>query len=102
MARIFGDCRDLAIHRLMLSFTSMLNRVADLLIARAEKSAIREEQTLFRDARAVLAAERGNLMAEFERNLRQLIDRKMGGEADKADFSAVDARKLTLVDTIAM
>ena len=103
MARILGDCRDLAIHRLMLSFTSMLDRVGDLLIARAEKSAIREEQTLFRDARAVLTAERGNLMAEFERDLRQLVDRRMtSGEDAKADFSAVDARKLTLVDTVAM
>ena len=55
MARILGDCRDLAIHRLLLSFTSMLDRVADLLMARAERSDVREEQTLCLEARSVLA-----------------------------------------------
>ena len=34
-AKILGDCRDLAIHRLLLSFTSMLDRVGDLLMVRA-------------------------------------------------------------------
>src|SRR5450759_5529105 len=69
MARILGDCRDLAIHRLLLSFTSMLDRVGDLLMARAERSDIREEQTLCLDSRGVLIKQRSTLMADFERNL---------------------------------
>ena len=36
MAKILDDCRDLAIHRLLLSFASMLDRVSDQLMARAE------------------------------------------------------------------
>jgi hypothetical protein len=102
-AKILGDCRDLAIHRLLLSFTSMLDRVGDLLMGRAEKSDVRDEQALFLDARGALISGRANLMAEFERQLRLLVDRRMKGEAEvKADFSAVDARKLTLIDTEAM
>jgi hypothetical protein len=103
MARILGDCRDLAIHRLLLSFTSMLDRVGDLLMARAERSDVREDQSVFLDAREALTRERANLMADFERHLRLLVDERISGKAlVKADFSAVDARKLTLVDTEAM
>ncbi len=102
-AKILGDCRDLAIHRLLLSFTAMLDRVGDLLLLRAEKSDVRDEQALCLDARGVLmSSERANLMAEFERNLRLGVDRRMKGDEPKTDFSALDARKLTLVDTTAM
>jgi hypothetical protein len=101
-AKILGDCRDLAIHRLLLSFTPMLDRVGDLLMARAEKSDVRDEQALFLDARAALKSERANLMAEFERNLRVLVDRRLKGEDEKASFSAVDSPKLTLIDTSVM
>lgn len=103
MARILGDCRDLAVHRLLLSFTSMLDRVGDLLMARAERSDVREDQSVLFDAREVLSRERSNLMADFERHLRQLVDERISGAGQsKADFSAVDAKKLTLVDTDAM
>src|SRR5450755_1936788 len=103
MAKILGDCRDLAIHRLLLSFTSMLDRVGDLLMARAERSDVREEQTLCLDARGVLVKERDKLMSEFERNLRKLVDERMSGKvAPKEHFAQVEVKKLTLVDTSAM
>src|ERR1700682_5154345 len=103
LARILGDCRDLAIHRLLLSFTSLLDRVGDLLLARADRSAIREEQTLCLDSRAVLLKERTTLMADFERNLRKLVDQRMSGKTEvKEHFSQVEVKKLTLVDTSAM
>lgn len=103
MARILGDCRDLAIHRLLLSFASMLDRVADLLMARADRSDIREDQTLYLDARGVLINERNHLMEDFERNLRKLVDERMSGKVTpKEHFAQVEATKLTLVDTSAM
>jgi hypothetical protein len=81
----------------------MLDRVADLLMARAERSDVREEQTLCLEARSVLANEGARLIADFERHLRQLVDDRMNGKvAVKADFANVDAKKLTLVDTSAM
>jgi hypothetical protein len=103
LARILGDCRDLAIHRLLLSFTSLLDRVGDLLMARADRSDVREEQTLCLDSRAVLVKERTRLMADFEQNLRKLVDQRMSGKTEvKEHFSQVEVKKLTLVDTSAM
>ncbi len=102
-AKILGDCRDLAIHRLVLSFSSLLDRVGDMLIERANKSIIRDETALYLAARRALQSERTELMAEFERRLRQNVDTRISGEAaTKADFSKVDATKLTLIDTSVM
>jgi hypothetical protein len=102
-AKILGDCRDLAVHRLVLSFSSLLDRVGDMLIERANKSIIRDETGLYLAARRALQSERAVLMAEFERRLRQQVDSKIAGDAaTKADFSKVDATKLTLIDTSAM
>ncbi len=104
MARILGDCRDLAIHRLLLSFTSMLDRVGDLLMTRAERSDVREEQALCLDARRVLAKEGAQVDCGFRAPLAPARRRaRMNGKvAVKADFAKVDAKKLTLVDTTAM
>ena len=42
-------------------------------------------------------------MADFERNLRKLVDERMSGKIEaKEQFSQVDVKKLTLVDTSAM
>ncbi len=103
MAKILDDCRDLAIHRLLLSFASMLDHVSDHLMARAGNSDIRDEQLLFLDSREVLRTERPNLMVEFEKQLRLQVDAGVKGDAiKKPDFSTLDAGKLTLVDTLAM
>ena len=103
MTKILDDCRDLAIHRLLLSFASMLDHVSDHLMARAGNSDIRDEQLLFLDAREVLRTERPTLMVEFEKQLRLQVDAGVKGDPiKKADFSTLDARKLTLVDTMAM
>jgi hypothetical protein len=103
LAKILTDCRDLAVHRLLLSVSGVLDKIADLLMDRASKSDIRDEQQLFLDARQALKTERGQLMAEFERKLRRLIDERIAGkEQAKADFSKIDSTKLTLVDTSSM
>jgi hypothetical protein len=103
LARILNECRDLAVQRLTTSFAQILDRVGDLLMDRASKSDVREEQQLFLDARGTLRQERPALMAEFERQLRKLIDDRVAGKAEpKADFKNVDASKLTLVETVSM
>src|SRR5262249_32636647 len=102
-AKILGDCRDLAIHRLLLAFTSMLDRVGELLMARAERSDVREEQALCLDARGLLHEQRAMLMADFGKVLRRRANDRIAGRVEsKPDFSSVDAGKLTLVDTMAM
>jgi len=103
MAKILTDCRDLAVHRLLLSISGVLDKIGDLLMDRASKSDIRDEQQLYLDARQALKTERANLMAEFERKLRRMIDERIAGKAEqKADFSKIDSTQLTLVETSSM
>ena len=73
-SKILHDCRDLAISRLTISFAQMMDRVGELLMDRANKSDIREEQQLYLDARHALRGERPALMAEFEKQLRRTIN----------------------------
>ncbi len=102
-SRILGDCRDLAISRLTISFAQMMDRVGELLMDRANKSDVREEQQLYLDARHLLKGERPALMAEFERQLRRTINDRIAGKvAEKVDFSKADTANLTLVETSSM
>ena len=103
LSRILNECRDLAIVRLTTAFAQILDRVGDLLMDRASKTDVREEQQMFLDARGTLKIERPALMAEFERQLKTLIDERIAGrEAPKPEFSKVDATNLTLVETLSM
>ncbi len=98
LAKILADCRDITVHRLLLSFTTLLDRVCDMLMERAGKSDVRDEQQLFLEARQVLIVDRASLMAEFEKRLRSRIEDHVSGRAgEKADFSRADATKLALV-----
>jgi hypothetical protein len=103
LSKILADCRDLAIHRVLQAFTTLLDRVSDMLMDRAGAAEIRDEQQLFLDARAALKTERPSLMSEFERRLRTRVNDIISGKtAERTDFSKVDVDKLTLVDTSAM
>ncbi len=103
MAKILADCRDLAIHRVLLAFTTLLDRVSDMLMERAGRTDEREEQQIYMDARVALRMDRPTLMGEFERRLRQRVNDGISGkEVAKADFSKLDGDMLTLVDTSAM
>ncbi len=103
MAKILGDCRDIAVHRLLLSFTALLDRVGEMLLDRASRTDVREEQTSCLEARDVLLQGKSGLLAEFERRLRVQVDERISGKiAPKAEFSKLASDKLTLVDTHAM
>jgi hypothetical protein len=102
-AKILADCRDLATHRLVLSFSAMLDRIGDLLMERANRSLVREDTALCLEARRALNSERTEIMSKFEHGLRELVDKRIAGDdTNKADFSKVDASKLTLIDAAAM
>jgi len=102
-SRILGDCRDIAIHRLLLSFNSALERVSDMLMERASRTDVRDEQQNFLDARDAVQQGRAALMSEFERLLREHLDQRIAGNIPpKLEFSKLDGGKLTLVDTSAM
>jgi len=103
MARILGDCRDIAIHRLLISFGSMLDRVGEMLMDRASRTDVREEQVDCLGARDALQQGKGDLLAEFERRLREHVDDRISGKvATKTDFAKLESEKLTLIDTQAM
>jgi len=102
-SKILADCRDLAVHRLLQSFTTLLDKVSDMLMDRAGRTDLRDDQQNFLDARSALKSERATLMHEFERRLRSVFnDRIAGKSGPKADFSKVDAQKLTLVENTTM
>ena len=103
MARILGDCRDIAIHRLLQSFTALLDRVGDMLMDRASRTDVREDQTACLEARDVLLQSKSALLVEFERRLRTQVDDRIDGKiAPKTEFAKLESDKLTLIDTHAM
>ncbi len=103
MSKILGDCRDIAIHRLLLAFNATLERVGEMLMDRASRTDVREEQVVCLDARDTLQQGRAALMAEFEKRLRIQIDDRIAGKVvAKTDFSKLDGEELTLIDTHAM
>ena len=102
-ARILGDCRDIAIHRLLASFGSILDRVGEMLMDRASRTDVREEQVASLDARDALQQGKPSLLADFEKRLRAHIDDGLAGRtAKKTDFARLETDKLTLIDTHAM
>ena len=101
--KILTDCRDLAVRRLLAAFTDILGKVGDVLMDRAARTDVREEQTMLLDARAVLAGQRGALLGDFERRLRKRIDDGIAGRVvAKPEFSAAHPAELTLVETATM
>ncbi len=103
LARILGDCRDIAIHRLLLSFTGLLDRVGDMLMDRASRTDVREEQTACLEAREFLQLGKSGLLAEFERRLRTQVDDRIAGRiTPRTEFAKLESDKLTLVDTHSM
>src|ERR1700747_2480519 len=68
-AKILQGCRDMAIERLQALFAAVLDRLADMLMARGDAPESSEDGQLNRDARTAIARERANLLIEFEKRL---------------------------------
>src|SRR6266496_5527790 len=83
-AKILQGCRDMAIERLLATFAIMLDRIGDMLMARADAPESPEEGALNRDARTALARERTNLLVEFEKRLRGRVDDRINAKDIKA------------------
>ncbi|MGA8033206.1 MAG: DUF1631 family protein, partial [Casimicrobiaceae bacterium] len=90
-------------HRLLLSFAGLQDRICDMLLERAGKTDVRDEQQFYLEARQVLKADRAELTASFEKHLRADFEAKVSGKAEqKTDYSKVDATKLALVDAMTL
>ncbi len=99
-AKLLDECRDLAVHRLLLSFTAMLDRLTTLLFEQAEKSIRHDDVNLFLAARTLIQKERARIAGEFERALRTGVDEgiRSGGKSVEADLEW-NADSLSLVDS---
>ena len=75
-----------------------------MLMDRASRTDVREEQVVSLEARDTLQTGRTGLMAEFERRLRDARSTiaSPGRPSTKTDFSKLDVDKLSLIDTQAM
>ncbi len=81
MSKILADSRDLAIHRLLLTFTTLLDKVGDMLMERAGRTDVREEQQMLLDARLTLksrAAEAPERVRAAAAHPRQRHHRRQG------------------------
>ena len=103
--KILADVRDLAIRRLQGAFSDILGKVADVLMDRAGRTDVREEQKVLLDAREMLQGQRTHLLADFEKRLKRRIDDVLAGKSEaKPEFSTVSMTpgQLTLVETSTM
>ena len=103
--KILADVRDLAIRRLKGAFSDILGKVADVLMDRAGRTDVREEQQMLLDAREVIQSQRAHLLAEFDKRLKRRVEDAFAGRSEvKPEFSAVSMTpgQLTLVETSTM
>ena len=66
-SRILVDCRDLISHRLLVSLTSMMDRLGDGLLNQANRSSVLSESTLLLESRSVLQTHRAYIVDAFEK-----------------------------------
>ena len=94
--RILVDCRDLTTHRLLVSFTSMMDRLGDRLLDQANASSVLSESALLLETRAVVHGNRAYIVSAFESGLRERIDRRLRGEQDPDAIATGDEEDLEL------
>ena len=101
--KILGDCRDLAVARLNAAFAKIIGKLGDVLMDRAARTDVRDEQQMLMDARGMLQTQKAALLADFEKRLKQRVDDGLAGrEEEKPDFAAASPGQLTLVETATM
>lgn len=98
---VINDCRDLALGRICDVVSKAFDRIEDELFEMAEKSADRELQNLYLDARAQAREKRTSIELAFRQNFLGGFDGKVRGEpARKAVASPLEG--LSLVDDAAL
>jgi hypothetical protein len=95
-ADVLTGCRDLALERISLALSGMLDKVEDELFALAEKAKDRGQQNVYLDARAKARGKRKVLETSFRQHFVDLFNRKVRGE--RATLASVDASELSLVE----
>ena len=78
--RVLTSCRDLALERIAVALTGMLDKAEDELFELAEKARDREVQNLYLDARANARGKRHLIEVAFRQHFVAIFDRKVRGE----------------------
>jgi hypothetical protein len=101
--KILGECRDMAVARLNAAFTAIIAKLGDVLMDRAARTDVRDEQQMLLDAREMLRSQKEALLKDFSKRLKQHVDDGLAGRKnEKPDFAAVPPGQLTLVETATM
>ena len=93
-ADVLTGCRDLALERISLALSGMLDKVEDELFTLAEKTTDRAEQNVFLDARAKTRSKRKLMETSFRQYFVEVFNRKVRGESAA---TGTDGGELSLV-----
>jgi hypothetical protein len=80
-ADVLTGCRDLALERITLALSGMLDKVEDELFTLAEKAADRDQQNVYLDARAKTRGKRKLIETSFRQYFVEMFNRKVRGES---------------------
>ena len=94
-ADVLTGCRDLALERITLALSGMLDKVEDELFALAEKTTDRNTQNVYLDARAKTRGKRKLMETSFRQYFVEVFNQKVRGEA--GPIAVVGGGELALV-----
>jgi hypothetical protein len=94
-ADVLTGCRDLALERITVALSGMLDKVEDELFELAEKTTDRASQNVFLDARAKARGKRKVIETSFRQYFVEMFNRKVRGEP--ASIAVMGGGELALV-----
>jgi hypothetical protein len=80
-ASVLKGCRELALDRMTVALSGMLDRVEDELFELAEKTGDRDAQNVYLDARSQAHARREAIESTFRQHFVEFFNRKVAGDA---------------------
>ncbi len=90
-ADLLTGCRELAMTRMSLALSTMLDRLEDDLFEMAEQAVDRDSRDVFLDARSHARSGRESMEVTFRRHFLDFFNRKMKGEGGRAAPAAAPA-----------
>jgi hypothetical protein len=100
---VINDCRDMALSRICAALSSTFDKIEDELFELAGKSADRETQNMYLDARTQSREKRQQMEAVFRSQFVSFFEKKVAGvDANAKTGDRVDMSQLSLVEDDAL
>jgi hypothetical protein len=98
-AGVLNDCRDMALKRIVELLAGTFDKIEDELFELAQKTADRDTQNMYLEARAQSREKRGAIEGSFRKQFLSFFAKKVSGEDDPGKTTDVDygSMELTLV-----